>query len=368
MAGAVITVPAYFDEDRRRATAAAGEIAGLNVIDIVNEPTAAALAYAFRDFINRGGRPDDVVARAIAATAPHTAVVYNLGGGTFDVTILRIAGDDLTVLATDGDARLGGRDFDEIIVDWAADCFINKHGSDPHANPLSFQGLVLAAEEAKKDLFKLQRTRIAVQHDGETMVLEISRIEFERLSAPLLQRTRDRVNRVIDDAGLTWSQVHEVLAVGGSARMPQVLKMLREVTGKVPNCSLPPDEAVAQGAAIHAAIKAVDLWVERSEQADAERQRRRWSRCPRHLRRAPRTHSMLKIRMLKSSSSRITFLQNPSTNPQSVLPPMIATDCLNRCSVMSRWIWASVHPWAPIPPSSLMNGLARPSSESASMM
>ena len=260
VAGAVITVPAYFDEKCRRATAAAGEIAGLRVIDILNEPTAAALAYAFRDFVSNGGRPNDVIGRAIATTAPHIAVVYDLGGGTFDVTILRIAGDDLTVLATDGDAKLGGREWDECIVNWACRLFKKKYRSDPRKDPHSFQHLVLAAEEVKKDLSRLPRTRLMVTHAGQTLPLELTREEFEKMTAPLLERTRQRVAMVIHEAGLIWSQVHEVLAVGGSSRMPMVLAMLQDVTGKAPNCSLPPGEAVAHGAAIHAAIKAVDLW------------------------------------------------------------------------------------------------------------
>ena len=265
--GAVITVPAYFDEKCRRATAAAGEIAGLKIIDILNEPTAAALAYAFRDFVRNGGRPDDAVGRAIATTAPHVAVVYDLGGGTFDVTVLRISGDDLTVLATDGDAKLGGRDWDDCIVDWASRAFKKQYRSDPRKDPHSFQHLVLAAEEAKKDLSRLPRTRLIVTHAGQTLPLELSREDFETMTAPLLDRTRQRVSEVIEQAGLTWPQVHEVLAVGGSSRMPMVLRMLRDVTGKEPNCSLPPGEAVAHGAAIHAAIKAVDMWHNQSNAA-----------------------------------------------------------------------------------------------------
>lgn len=258
--GAVITVPAYFDERRRRATAAAGEIAGLRIIDILNEPTAAALAYAFRDFVSNGGKPDDAVGRAIATTAPHIAVVYDLGGGTFDVTVLRICGDDLTVLATDGDAKLGGREWDDCIVDWACRAFKKQYRSDPRKDPHSFQQITLAAEESKKDLSRLPRTRIVVTHAGQQLALELAREEFEKMTAHLLERTRQRVALVIEEAGLIWSQVHEVLAVGGSSRMPMVLRMLRDVTGKEPNCSLPPGEAVAHGAAIHAAIKAVDLW------------------------------------------------------------------------------------------------------------
>ena len=135
-----------------------------------------------------------------------------------------------------------------------------KISSDPRKDPHSFQHLVLAAEEAKKDLSRLPRTRLMVTHAGQILPLELTREEFEKMTAPLLERTRQRVAMVIHEAGLIWSQVHEVLAVGGSSRMPMVLAMLQDVTGKAPNCSLPPGEAVAHGAAIHAAIKAIDLW------------------------------------------------------------------------------------------------------------
>lgn len=260
IAGAVITVPAYFDEKRRRATAAAGEIAGLKVIDILNEPTAAALAYAFRDFVNRGGEPTDATIMSIATTAPHTALVYDLGGGTLDVTVLRIDGDDLRVLATDGDGKLGGRDWDERIIDWACHHFRRQFGGDPRDDPHSLQALVLAAEEAKKDLSRLPKTRLSVTHGGRWLRLDLARVEFERMTADLLDRTRQCVTRVIEEAQLTWGDVQEVLAVGGSSRMPMVLSMLKDVAGKEPNCSLPPGEAVAHGAAIHAAIKAFELW------------------------------------------------------------------------------------------------------------
>jgi molecular chaperone DnaK (HSP70) len=263
IAGAVITVPAYFDEKRRRATAAAGEIAGLKVIDILNEPTSAALAYAFRDFVSNGGQATDPTMMAIGTTANHVAVVYDLGGGTFDVTVLRIAGDDLTVLATDGDSELGGRDWDQRIVDWVCYQFQQKFGGDPRDDPHSLQALVLSAEEAKKDLSRLPKTRLLVVHGGRSLKLELQREDFERMTADLLDRSRRRVAQVIEQAGLNWGQVHEVLAVGGSSRMPMVLQMLKEVTGKTPNCSLPPSEAVAHGAAIHAAIKAFELWQQR---------------------------------------------------------------------------------------------------------
>lgn len=257
IAGAVITVPAYFDEKRRRATAAAGEIAGLNVIDILNEPTAAAMAYAFRDFVKAGGEATDPTAMHFT---DHTAVVYDLGGGTFDVTVLQISGDDLTVLATDGDGQLGGRDFDERIIQWACQQFHQRFGGDPHDDPHSLQGLVIAAEEAKKDLSRLPKTRLLIMHAGRSLRLELTREEFEQMTADLLDRTRQCLTRVMIDAGVTWPNVQEILAVGGSSRMPMVLDLLRNVTGKEPNCSLPPAEAVAHGAAIHAAIRACQLW------------------------------------------------------------------------------------------------------------
>jgi molecular chaperone DnaK len=248
--GVVITVPAYFDERRRQATAAAAQSAGLTLLDIINEPTAAALAYAYRDCLSAvdSARPD-------ARLPAQTLVVYDLGGGTFDVTALRTQGGELTVLATAGDVRLGGRDWDERLFHHLADLFVHEKGDDPRDDALSRQQLMQQAEELKKDLSRRTRVVFAINHAGKTLRGELTREQFESMTADLLFRSESRVSRVLRDAGLTWDKVDEVLAVGGSTRMPQVQAMLRRVAGKQPNVSLSPDEAVAHGAAIHAAIR-----------------------------------------------------------------------------------------------------------------
>lgn len=258
IAGIVITVPAYFNEARRQATVDAGTIAGLKVIDIINEPTSAALAYAFRNFTDRGGSSQDLTAMAVSTTAPTTAMVYDLGGGTFDVTILQIEGDKLRVLATDGDVRLGGKEWDERIVNHAAELFIEQHGLDPRQEPQSHQDLMMASEEAKKDLSRRTTAQFAINHAGKHLTVELSRSQFEDMTGDLLYRTESRVDRVIRQAKLTWDDIDEVLLVGGSTRMPQVSAMLRRMTGKEPNITLSADEVVAHGAAIHGAILQVD--------------------------------------------------------------------------------------------------------------
>jgi molecular chaperone DnaK len=178
----------------------------------------------------------------------------DLGGGTFDVTVLRSQGADLRVLATAGDVQLGGRDWDERIAKRLAAEFRKQHGLDPRRDPLGWQTLMFAAEDIKKDLSKRTRVRWAVHHADKTLTGELSRQDFERMTADLLYRTESRLDRVLRDARLTWDSVDEVLAVGGSIRMPQVTQMLRRVTGKEPFCGLSPDETVAHGAAIHAAV------------------------------------------------------------------------------------------------------------------
>ncbi|HWE04790.1 MAG TPA: Hsp70 family protein [Tepidisphaeraceae bacterium] len=251
--GVVITVPAYFDESRRQATAKAGKLAGLKVLDIINEPTSAALAYAYRSF-SKDDIADGAAMRPRTDSQPRIVLVYDLGGGTFDVTLLRIAGKDLTVLATAGDVRLGGRDWDDRVFKYIADQFIHAHGEDPRDNPKSAQALMLTAEETKKILTSRKQASYVVNHAGKSFSGDITREQFDELTQDLLYRSENRCSRVIKQASLVWEQVSEILAVGGSTRMPQVLEMLKRVTGKEANCSLSPDEAVAQGAAIHAAI------------------------------------------------------------------------------------------------------------------
>lgn len=252
--GAVVTVPAYFDERRRQATVAAGQIAGLEVLDIINEPTAAALAYALRDFILKGGEAADEL-RLVGEKIPaHNAVVYDLGGGTFDVTLLSIVGKNVTVLATDGDVRLGGRDWDERIVDFASELFKQKHGVDPREDKVAHSGLLIAAENAKRQLTQRETARFSMTCGGKTEQLQITREKFQELTADLLYRTENRLTRVIKAAGMQWDHIDQVLTVGGSTRMQQVQAMLTRVTGREPNSTLAPDEVVAHGAAVHAAI------------------------------------------------------------------------------------------------------------------
>lgn len=256
--GAVITVPAYFDEGRRHATVQAGEAAGIRVLDILNEPTAAALAYIYRDFAASGMTPSQLREQFAKEFRTQYLLVYDLGGGTFDVTIVRIQGAQLDVIATAGDVRLGGRDWDERIFDHLAEAFIAKFKTDPREDPLSAQQLMNHAEEIKKDLSRRKSTRFAVNHAGHTLTGEITREQFEKMTEDLLFRTESRIVRVLADAGLDWEKIDTVLAVGGSTRMPQVQAMLARVTKKLPDLSLSPDEAVAHGAAIHAVMCIAD--------------------------------------------------------------------------------------------------------------
>ncbi len=266
--GCVITVPAYFDESRRHATTEAGRLAGLNVIDIINEPTAAALAYAYNHFVDREGQPrllEDRDAIHSALTQARTVMVYDLGGGTFDVTLLQIQGRHFRVLATEGDVRLGGKDWDEAMAKVLAQQFMSQHPSDPLEDPRSQPMLLRTAEEVKRNLSARSQSHYVINHAGQTYAGSITREEFDRATNPLLYRTERRVTRVLRQAGLEWSQVDEVLTVGGSTRMPQVRTMLKAITGKEPNTSLSPDEAVSAGAAIQA-VAQVAL-IEQKQQA-----------------------------------------------------------------------------------------------------
>ena len=195
--GAVITVPAFFDERRREATVSAGLIAGLEVLDIINEPTAAALAYGLRDFILKGGDAEREL-RLVDETMPaHTALIYDLGGGTFDVTLLKIAGSKFTVLSTDGDVRLGGRDWDEAIVAHAAELFEKEYGTDPRTDPCSHQALLMAAEQAKMNLSQRDHTRLTVRHGGEALTVDLTREQFDQMTTGLLFRTEHRLRQVM---------------------------------------------------------------------------------------------------------------------------------------------------------------------------
>jgi molecular chaperone DnaK len=244
---AVITVPAYFDESRRRATIDSGRLAGLDVLDIINEPTAAAIAYGYQlGFLDPSGKTK--------ADKSLRVLVYDLGGGTFDVTIVEIQGTSFKAVATDGDVALGGKDWDEKLIEIAAEQFIHQHREDPRQNPVSHQEMWLAAETCKKTLTERPKAAMFVNHLGTRMKVEITREQFEDATAALLGRTRTTTEIVVRQAGLNWSAIDKVLLVGGSTRMPQVVRMLEELTGKPPERSVAVDEAVAHGAALYASL------------------------------------------------------------------------------------------------------------------
>ena len=245
IANAVITVPYYFNDVRRKATQDAGRIAGLNVIDIINEPTAATLAYAW----NRGelGRTD-------LKMEDKTILVYDLGGGTFDVTVVRYTPTQFRVLATDGDVMLGGLDWSRRLVDHVAEQFRRKFGEDPRESPESLKAFEQECEDAKRELSRKGQVPINVYHKGKTLTVSLTRGDFERMTGDLLQRTKDTTELVMKQAGIAPGAFDEVLLVGGSTYMPVVEQMLRDVTKCNPSRELEPEKAVAQGAAIHAAI------------------------------------------------------------------------------------------------------------------
>jgi molecular chaperone DnaK len=245
---AVITVPAYFDEPRRQATMDAGRLAGLDVLDIINEPTAAALAYGYdQGFLNPRGES--------VSAKPLRVLVYDLGGGTFDVTIVEIQGNSFRALATDGDMTLGGKDWDEALVEIAAAAFVKQHGKNPLESPSSLLDLFLNAETAKKTLSERPKATIYVNHQGTRFKVDITREQFEEATAALLSRTRTTTEIVVRQARLTWPAIDKILLVGGSTRMPQVQRMLEELTGKKLDRSVSVDEAVAHGAALYANLR-----------------------------------------------------------------------------------------------------------------
>ncbi|MEO2018718.1 MAG: Hsp70 family protein [Fuerstiella sp.] len=245
IANAVITVPYYFNDVRRKATQDAGRIAGLNVIDIINEPTAATLAYAWQK--GELGRTD-------LGNEEKTILVYDLGGGTFDVTIVRYTPTNFRVLATDGDVMLGGLDWSKRLADHLVEQFKEKFGEDPSTDPDIIRAFHQESEDAKRDLSEKSQVPLSVYFKGKTLSVSLTRPEFERMTADLLQRTKDTTELVMQQAGVKPGLLDEVILVGGSTLMPVVEQMLREVTSHEPSRELMPERAVAEGAAIHAAI------------------------------------------------------------------------------------------------------------------
>ncbi len=256
---AVITVPYYFNDARRKATEDAGRIAGLNVIDIINEPTAATLTYAWsRGELGASGDQQH----------PHLALVYDLGGGTFDATVVRYTPTHFQVLATDGDVQLGGIDWNDRLVDYVAAEFKSRHGLDPRESSSTLQMLRHDADQAKIALSQANAATIACRHEGKVISLPITRELFEQMTAELLQRTSDTAQLVIEQAGVTAKQLDAIVLVGGSTLMPSVPLMLKQLLGKEPFQGLSPHTAVAQGAAIHAAILEAKFRGESSELAE----------------------------------------------------------------------------------------------------
>ena len=243
VSSAVITVPAYFDDAQRTATKEAGEIAGLEVLRIINEPTAAALAY---------GLDKDA--------KDQTVVVFDLGGGTFDVSVLEIGDGVFEVKATAGDTHLGGDDWDAKIVDWLVTTFRNTQGVDLSKDPMAMQRLREAAEKAKIDLSATQTTSvnlpfISASAEGPKHLDEtLTRARFQELTADLVQRCRGPFEQAVRDAGLAQDEIDHVLLVGGSTRMPAIVDLVRELTGKEPHKGVNPDEVVALGAAVQAGV------------------------------------------------------------------------------------------------------------------
>jgi molecular chaperone DnaK len=255
IAKAVITVPAYFDDTRRKATKDAGRIAGLDVLDILDEPTAAALAYSFQKAQQSAQlKPDEPL-----PIEEQTVLVYDLGGGTFDVTLVRLGRHRFESLAIEGDVRLGGKDWDDRIVDFVAAKFKAQHGDDPRTDPVTLATLNQAAERAKRTLSKLQQTNITCSHAGKVLATPLTRAEFETITRDLLMRTRLTTQHVLSHAKRSWDQVDRILLVGGSTHMPMTGRMITELSGKTPDNSLAVSEVVARGAALHAGIVAAHM-------------------------------------------------------------------------------------------------------------
>jgi molecular chaperone DnaK len=241
---AVITVPYYFNDARRKATQDAGRISGLNVIDIINEPTAATLTYAWK----RGELGTGHFEK------PHMALVYDLGGGTFDVTVVKYTPTHFQVLATDGDVYLGGIDWNDRLLNYVADEFKKRHGSDPRDSAATAQLLRNDCDLAKIELTNKTQTTIVCRHEGKSLSVSVRREQFEQMTADLLQRTIDTTELVIEQAKIKPSDLDAIVLVGGSTLMPKVPALLEQATGRKPYQGLSPHTAVAQGAAIHAAI------------------------------------------------------------------------------------------------------------------
>ena len=239
---AVITVPAYFRDAEREATRNAGKIAGLNVLHVMNEPTAAALAYG----VDIHGSDQNVF-------------VFDLGGGTFDVTVMKVSGSKLEMIATNGDPKLGGKDWDDKIILHVAKMFEDEHNENPLQDLHAYQDIQLNAISAKESLSQRQKARIVCNYNGKSSRIELTRETFEELTDDLVQRCSSLCAVVLSEAQMTWSDIDVVLLVGGSTRMPMVQEMITQISGKEINPSeVNPDDAVALGAAIQGTLRQIE--------------------------------------------------------------------------------------------------------------
>lgn len=234
---AVITVPAYFGDPQRKATLAAGRLAGLEVLRIINEPTAAALAYGLQK-----------------TSVNETILIYDLGGGTFDVTVAKITPEEIMVLSTAGDHDLGGKNFDDRIATFLAEKFRADTGLDPLDDPVALNEVLVRSEQAKWQLSERASTRISLQLGSDRRSYDLSRTEFEAMTSPLMGRTRSLTEEALEAAKISWKTLNGVLLVGGSTRMPMVRQFVKQMSGHDPRAGVNVDEVVALGAAIQAAI------------------------------------------------------------------------------------------------------------------
>lgn len=242
---AVITVPAYFNDLQRNETIKAAQNAGLEVLRIVNEPTAAAINYGITRDVNQ------------------KLLVYDLGGGTFDVTVLEVKDGGINVLATGGDHSLGGKDWDDCIINYITDQFIREFGEDPNEDPLTYNDLAFNAEKLKKQLSSTQSASMLVRYAGHRQKYEITREKFEELTANLLQSTQNKTEEVLHEAGLRWQDISGALLVGGSTKMPMVEKWVQEMSGRAPLRGINVDEAVCLGAGIQASLEMANQSIRR---------------------------------------------------------------------------------------------------------
>jgi len=246
---AVITVPAYFGDAQRQATLRAGQAAGLNVLKLINEPTAAAFAYGLNNIDKAQGS---------------RILVFDLGGGTFDTTLIEIQGRDINVLATTGDHQLGGKDWDDALIQYAAERFREKHNMDPLEDPAAYHDLRQKCVSAKISLTRRPKVNLFYDYGGKILRLEIDRARFEDLTSGLLRRCDALTTDLLEEAGIDADSVDTVLLAGGSTRMPMVRDLLKRKFAKAPATDINPDECVALGAALTAALESARLSGEQS--------------------------------------------------------------------------------------------------------